>query len=118
MEDNKYLVVYKKSFFNKIKSFFKNIFYKPEPIRKKKVEPIIPEILKFEEQKNIFKEEIIFKENQDDLKKINEIKKDISILKNMSLEELNTIENAIINRQKFIDNSIKKLNMDIIKFGG
>ena len=52
-------------------------------------------------------------EDKKGLKLINSIRKDLNILDEMSLEELNEVEKAVLDRINYVDKRISKLNTDL-----
>ena len=52
-------------------------------------------------------------ENKEEIKLINSVRNDINILNDMSLEELDNVEKAILNRINYVDKRISKLNTDL-----
>ena len=112
MKDNKNLIVYKDSIFDKIKNFIKNIFNKKE--KNEIVEENEKEPVYIGNKKKKFNEYISFKENKEDLNLINSIRENPGSLNNMTLEELDKVEDAIRSRQKFINKKIAKLKTDLV----
>ena len=110
MEDNKEITIYKESIFAKLKKFFSSIFNKKTEVE---IKPIIQNVQKSTNQKKKFNEYISFRENREELKLINSVRNDINILNDMSLEELDNVEKAILNRINYVDKRISKLNTDI-----
>lgn len=113
MRDNKSLIVYKENIFNKIKKFFINLFSS-----KNKEENIIVNLPEKENyigsSKKKFNEYISFRENKEELNIINDVRKNPDMLNRMSMEELDKIEEAILNRTKFVDRKISKLRTDLM----
>ncbi len=112
MKDHKDMIVYKKDIFSKIKHFFCNLFKKN--VQFDIVEQSKPEICYIGRSKKQFNDYISFKDNKDDLRIINEIKKSPDILVKMNMDELDNIEKAIINRTRYIDKKIEKIKMDLM----
>ncbi len=112
MEENKNLIVYKQNIFDKIKNFFLNIFHKKG--QKEIIEKNSQETSYIGSTKKKFNEYISFKEDKDELNMINTIRKNPEALKSMNWEELDKIENAIRNRQRFVDKKIAKLKTDLM----
>ena len=113
MEDKKSLIVYKENIFTKIKKFFINIFSK----RNKELEFVVetvPNESYIGNTKNKFNEYISFKENKEELNLINSVRNNLNILQNMSMDELNKVEDAIKNRQNFVNKKISKLKTDLM----
>ena len=111
MQENKNLIVYKESIFTKIKNFFKNIF------GKKETNDVIQENSKdtsyINSSKQSFNELISFRENKEELELINAIRNNPEKLYSMDMEELDKIELAIRNRQRFVNKKIEKLKTDL-----
>jgi len=115
MGEHKSLIVYKESIFVKIKNFIKGIFSKREP---EKVEQEINEgalhVELFTNRKKQFNEYISFKENKEEIQLIHEVRNNIESLWTMTEEELDKVEMAIKNRQKYVDKKIAKLKTDLM----
>lgn len=109
MNKNNSLIVYKENLFTKLKNFFRNIFSKKEVQIIQEREIIIP----IGEKKKNFIKMISFKENKEELDLINKVRQNPEILMKMNAEELNELENAIKNRQDFVDKKIAKLKTDL-----
>ena len=110
MADKKEIIVYKENIFSKIKKFFSSIFNKKVEVE---IKPIIPSVNRIPNQKGKFNEYISFKENKEELKLIDSVRNDINILNEMSLEELDEVEKAVLNRINYVDKRISKLNTDL-----
>ena len=110
MEDKKEITIYKESIFSKLKNFFISIFNKKTEIE---IKPTIQNIQKSTNQKKKFDEYISFRENKEEIKLINSVRNDINILNDMSLDELDNVEKAILNRINYVDKRISKLNTDL-----
>lgn len=110
MKDNKGLIVYKENIFIKIKNFFRSLFGKKESQEIK----TIKENTNMGETKKKFNEFISFKENKQELEIINKVRQNPEILKQMSMKELDEVENAIKNRKNFVDKKIVKLKTDLM----
>ena len=117
MQENKNLIVYKESIFTKIiksvknRLIFKNIF------GKKETNDVIQENSKdtsyINSSKQSFNELISFRENKEELELINAIRNNPEKLYSMDMEELDKIELAIRNRQRFVNKKIEKLKTDL-----
>lgn len=110
MEDKKEIIVYKENIFSKIKKFFSSIFNKKTEVE---IKQTIPSTKNISNQKEKFNEYISFREDKEGLKLINSIRKDLNILDEMSLEELNEVEKAVVDRINYVDKRISKLNTDL-----
>ena len=110
MEDKKEIIVYKENIFSKIKKFFSSIFNKKTEVE---IKQTIPSTKNISNQKEKFNEYISFREDKEELKLINSIRKDLNILDEMSLEELNEVEKAVVDRINYVDKRISKLNTDL-----
>ena len=113
MEDNKKMVIYKDSFFLKIRNFFKNLFKFTKKPEAEVVERTIPKPQKIQNQKEKFNDYISFKENKDDLREIEKVKSDLGSLNKMSLEELDEFERVVQRRQNYVNKKIAKLRTDL-----
>ena len=115
MRENKSLIVYKESFFVKLKNFFKNIF------DKKNSKEIHHELAENEihvehsaNSKNKFKDYISFKENKEEIQLINKVRDNTELLWAMTDEELDRVEEAIQDRQKYVERKTSKLKTDLM----
>ena len=63
--------------------------------------------------KLVFLNDISFKENKEDIKLINRVSEDLSILNSMSTEELIEFNNKIDKEQEFLDRKIEVLKSKI-----
>ena len=113
VEDNKKMVIYKDSFFLKIRNFFKNLFKFTKKPEVEVVEKTIPKPQKIQNQKEKFNEYISFKENKDDLREIEKVRSDLGSLDKMSLEELDEFERVVQRRQNYVNKKIAKLRTDL-----
>lgn len=115
MGEHKSLIVYKESIFVKIKNFIKGIFSKRES---EKIEQEINEgalhVELFTNRKKQFNEYISFKEKKEEIQLIHEVRNNIESLWTMTEEELDKVEMAIKNRQKYVDKKIAKLKTDLM----
>lgn len=110
MADKKEMIVYHENIFLKIKKFFNNIFNKK---LNEDVKPITQSVNKTTNQREKFNEYISFKENKAELKLINSIKSNLNMLNEMSLEDLDEVEKAILNITNYVDKRIAKLKTDL-----
>ena len=110
MTYKKEIIVYKENIFSKIKKFFSSIFNKKTEME---IKPTIPSTNKISNQKEKFNEYISFREDTEGLKLINSVRNNIDILDEMSLEELDEVEKAVLDRINYVDKRISKLNTDL-----
>lgn len=110
MADKKEIMVYKENIFKKIKKFFSYIFNKNTELE---IKQPIPSTNKISNQKEKFNEYISFREDKEGLKLINSVRNDLNILDEMSLEELDEVEKAVLARINYVDKRISKLNTDL-----
>ena len=112
MQDKKQMIIYKENIFDKIKNLFTNIFN----LKKKEIlleESAILDNYIGKSREN-FNKYISFKEDKNELAIINKVRANTDILKNMSMEELDRVGEAILNRTQFVDRKISKLKTDLM----
>ncbi len=107
-KETKDLLIVQENIFSKIRNFFRNIFKKNTEINNN----IDNRKEKYKNNKNDFFKNNSYKENERDLKIINKIKKNPSLIDKMSLEELQEVKKVIENRQQFLDKKLAKLKTD------
>lgn len=110
-KDKNLVIIKKEKFFDKILKFFKGIFLKKnmeENLTTSNVDR--NEIV---EHKNEFLKEISVKEDKEEIGLIEKVEKNINLLNNMSLEELNQLNEVLNHQQSILDNKVKQLKNEI-----
>ena len=109
-EEKSLVPIKKENFISRIFKFIKNIFVK-EKVNAVNIETEMAEKSDF--TKKDFIKSISFRENEETNRIIEKIKKDKSILYNMNMEELNSINERIEEKQDFMNKKIETLKTEI-----
>ena len=109
MSEEKSLIVRKENIFNKLINFFKNLFAKKSS---KPEENIQNHIIQEKDSKNNFIKEL--RQSTEDENLVEQIRKDKSLLENMSIEALDNVIRAIKNRQQLVNEKIAIANQEIL----
>ncbi len=109
MEDKK-LIVKKDNIFSKIIGKIRKFFCK----NKKETNEINIPDKNIENPKKEFLKNIEFKENMEDIEIINKVKDNEELIQNMSYDELKRLNEAIDNRQEYVDKKISILKSNIM----
>lgn len=108
--DDKNLIVKKDNIFSKIIGKIRNFFFKNKNDTK---EFSVPN-KNIENKKREFLNNIEFKENTEDIGIINKVRDNKDLIYNMNYDELKRLNEAIENRQKYVDKGISVLKENIM----
>ena len=111
MSDNKSLMIKQENIFSKIFNFFKNIFKKKEVVIEENLESNYElNKEKQDSEKNDFIKELSKSTEEENL--INSVNKNPSLLKNMSIEKLRQLNEAIKNKQEMLNAELEMLKKE------